>query len=163
MAWTSPRTWVSGETVTVALLNTHVRDNLKAIGDPWTSYTPTLTGITLGTGGTNVGAYMQAGKFVNGRVIITLGTSGTLTSAMAATLPVTPLITTDGMPLGQAMMFDSSASNLVDGQCRWSNSLSAAAIQYHLGTATGANATATTPWTWAAGDRILLTFSYEAA
>lgn len=28
MAWTAPRTWVAGELVTAALLNTHVRDNL---------------------------------------------------------------------------------------------------------------------------------------
>ena len=31
MAWTSPRTWVTGETVTSSLLNTHVRDNLNAL------------------------------------------------------------------------------------------------------------------------------------
>ena len=31
MAWTSPRTWVALETVTAALLNTHVRDNLNAL------------------------------------------------------------------------------------------------------------------------------------
>lgn len=28
MAWTTPRTWVAGETVTASLMNTHVRDNL---------------------------------------------------------------------------------------------------------------------------------------
>lgn len=28
MAWTAPRTWVTGEIVTAALLNTHLRDNL---------------------------------------------------------------------------------------------------------------------------------------
>lgn len=28
-AWTSPRTWVAGETVTASLLNTHLRDNLS--------------------------------------------------------------------------------------------------------------------------------------
>ena len=28
MSWTAPRTWVTGEVVTAALLNTHVRDNL---------------------------------------------------------------------------------------------------------------------------------------
>ncbi len=28
MAWTSPRTWVAGEVVTAALLNTHLKDNL---------------------------------------------------------------------------------------------------------------------------------------
>lgn len=34
MAWTSPRTWVTGELVTAALLNTHLRDNLNAVW-PW--------------------------------------------------------------------------------------------------------------------------------
>jgi len=32
MAWTAPRTWVTGELVTAALLNTHLRDNLLATG-----------------------------------------------------------------------------------------------------------------------------------
>lgn len=32
MAWTAPRTWIVGEVVTAALMNTHVRDNLLAIG-----------------------------------------------------------------------------------------------------------------------------------
>ncbi len=31
MAWTNPRTWIVGEIVTAALLNTHVRDNLLAV------------------------------------------------------------------------------------------------------------------------------------
>lgn len=30
MAWTAPRTWTAGETLTAALLNTHLRDNLNA-------------------------------------------------------------------------------------------------------------------------------------
>lgn len=29
MAWTTPRTWVTNETVTAAIMNAHVRDNLK--------------------------------------------------------------------------------------------------------------------------------------
>jgi len=33
MAWTAPRTWVTGEVVTAAMMNTHVRDNLLAIHD----------------------------------------------------------------------------------------------------------------------------------
>lgn len=28
MAWTTPRTWIGGETLTAALLNTHLRDNM---------------------------------------------------------------------------------------------------------------------------------------
>ena len=32
MAWTSPITWTAGQLVTAADLNTHVRDNLIALG-----------------------------------------------------------------------------------------------------------------------------------
>lgn len=31
MAWTTPRTWTAGETVTAAIMNTHVRDNLAVL------------------------------------------------------------------------------------------------------------------------------------
>ena len=31
MAWTAPRTWVTGEVVTAAVMNTHVRDNLNTL------------------------------------------------------------------------------------------------------------------------------------
>ena len=31
--WTDPRTWVAGELVSASLLNVHLRDNLKAIGE----------------------------------------------------------------------------------------------------------------------------------
>lgn len=33
MAWTSPLTWVAGQVVTAAQLNTHVRDNLNDLSD----------------------------------------------------------------------------------------------------------------------------------
>lgn len=33
MAWTTPRTWVAGETVTAAIGNTHWRDNLLDLAD----------------------------------------------------------------------------------------------------------------------------------
>jgi len=33
VAWTAPRTWVAGEVVTAAELNTHVRDNLTFLHD----------------------------------------------------------------------------------------------------------------------------------
>jgi hypothetical protein len=31
VAWTAQRTWVQGEVVTAALMNTHLRDNIKAV------------------------------------------------------------------------------------------------------------------------------------
>lgn len=37
MAYTAPRTWVTGELVTATLLNTHIRDNMDALKAPPTS------------------------------------------------------------------------------------------------------------------------------
>jgi len=34
MGWTSPRTWVTGEIVTAAMLNEQLRDNFLYLGDP---------------------------------------------------------------------------------------------------------------------------------
>jgi len=34
MAWTTPRTWSPGETVTASLMNTHIRDNLNVLKTP---------------------------------------------------------------------------------------------------------------------------------
>ena len=35
MTWNSPRTWDPGDLVIAAVLDEQLRDNLKAIGDPW--------------------------------------------------------------------------------------------------------------------------------
>jgi len=58
MAWTAPRTWVSGETVTAALMNTHVRDNFNALQVVTTkgdlivaTASVTLTRLPIGTDG----------------------------------------------------------------------------------------------------------------
>jgi hypothetical protein len=48
VAWTSPRSWVSGETVTSTILNTHVRDNLNAIVSPPYAYIRATTATSVG-------------------------------------------------------------------------------------------------------------------
>ena len=52
MAWTAPRTWVVGEIVTAAQLNTHIRDNesyLKGIGQVPTIQSGLIVDSSLGT------------------------------------------------------------------------------------------------------------------
>ena len=44
MAWTAPRTWVSGELVTAALFNTYIRDNQLAIVASTGAYANAVTG-----------------------------------------------------------------------------------------------------------------------
>lgn len=168
--WTAPRTWVAGETVTAALLNTHLRDNLLALGQAWTSYTPTLTAATVNptigaTGNVLIGAYRQAGKDVIARFKIKFGTTGPAagTGQYFVALPVAANVTTP-VAGGNCYLFDSSASGgatpvpyLVD-----TNRLG---FLYPATWPSGALTFvgAATPWTWAGADELNATFAYEAA
>ena len=158
MVWTSPRTWVAGEVPTAAIFNTHVRDNLKAIGDAWTSYSPTLGGWTLGNG-TLTGYYLQAGKDVRGKVFYTVGSTDTKSGALTISLPVTKVTDSGlGMPLGTAVLFDTSTSTR-NFQHVAQNSTTA--MRFY--SSAGAALTDTAPWTWATGDTLVALFMYEAA
>lgn len=73
MAWSSPRTWVTGETVTAAQMNAHVRDNLDALNPldsvAATSWSPTLEAVTTdpttnGAPLTGTGRYWRVGPLV---------------------------------------------------------------------------------------------------
>lgn len=44
MAWTTARTWVSGELVDETILNTHIRDNLNALKTPPTDFSLSAAG-----------------------------------------------------------------------------------------------------------------------
>jgi hypothetical protein len=44
MSWTTPRTWVSGETVTASVMNTHVRDQFDYVKSSPSLSTLVLTG-----------------------------------------------------------------------------------------------------------------------
>lgn len=54
----------------------------------WVSWTPTWTGLTIGSGGTNVGAYCQTGKKVEFYLKLTLGTSPAYASLVSFAVPV---------------------------------------------------------------------------
>jgi hypothetical protein len=59
MAWTAPRTWTPLETVTAALLNLHVRDNLNLLKtriDTDGTLKTQLFGVAYSVGGANTGA-----------------------------------------------------------------------------------------------------------
>lgn len=165
MVWTDPVAFHDGPPgLTAAEMNTYVAENLKTIGDPRSSYTPTLTGISLGGGGTSVGKFSKSGRAVNGTVVITLGTTGALSGTPGFTLPAAPLIVDNGFPFGICSLFDASATAFVHGFLRWNSTASNVAMVYNNATPTSsAVVNASTPWTWTSGDKILAQFSYEAA
>lgn len=163
MAWTAPRTWVAGETVTAALMNTHVRDNLKAIGDAWTTYVPTWTAATtnptLGNG-TKTGRYVQAGKLIIFSISITFGSTTTVGSGIYSfSLPATAI--DNKIAVGQGMAFDTSATALTSLVVFIDNSGFTTVRAKDM--ATDSNVTHAAPYAWANGDEINLSGVYEAA
>jgi hypothetical protein len=158
MAWTDPRTWVAGETVTAAQLNTHVRDNLKAVGDPWAAYTPTWTAVTtnptLGNG-ILAGDFMQAGKLVAFRIDLTFGSTTNAGSGNYRwSLPVTSIIGSP-LPVGQG-------STQIANVRTWGARLFAVGSVI-LTDSAGVEVSHNNPGVWANGSRILITGMYEAA
>lgn len=160
MAWTTPRTWVAGEVLTAALLNTHLRDNLNAINGIWQAYTPTYTGgFNAGSGATLVGRWTQIGKTVHFRARITLGTGFTIGSAAGLSLPVNYNNTT-----ANSNVFSVLGSTGVNTWLGGASTSSTACSAYIIGTNGQAGAiTSTQPFVWKATDTLDVTGTYEAA
>lgn len=162
MAWIAPRTWVAGEIVTAANMNNHIRGNFRALGDPWTTYTPvwasTGTAPTLGNG-TIDGGFAQAGQLVFFSIVLTIGSTSTAgTSIYTLTLPV-PTALPANAAVGSAHYFDASPTGYYSYTAYRSGG---DAGQIAL-SATNTRWNATSPVVPAVGDVISVNGCYEAA
>jgi len=99
MAWTAPRTWVASETLTAALLNTHLRDNLNetAVAKVTTkgdiaiaTGANALTRLAVGSNGAVLVAdsaatpgvrWSSTGKTASGAIAVNVDIANTLTAA----------------------------------------------------------------------------------
>lgn len=147
-----------------------------ALNAAWTSWTPTLSGIAIGTGGSAelTGKFRQIGKLVHCRLFLKFGTSGqTLpTGDFTFTLPVTsvtPAGTATVQGLGRASARDVSAGDVMSGFVVWA-STTTIKLRFPLasGTYVVQNASSvpsgSVPFSWATGDEIYLDgIIYEAA
>ena len=83
MAWTTPRDWATGELVTAAMMNAHVRDNLKALG-------PVVAGIVTGsTGAISSGTTATCSRTGAGAYTVTFSTAFAVTPSVELQ-PVSP-------------------------------------------------------------------------
>lgn len=76
----TPRTWVVGEVVAAATMNTEIRDQFNSMFAAWTTYTPTWTssGTAPAIGnGTLLGRYMKIGRTVICHINMTTGSLST--------------------------------------------------------------------------------------
>lgn len=162
---------------TLATLSTPVSDasvtNAKLAagagqpGGAWTSWTPTWTNITVGSG-TVVAKYSQIGKTVVARISFIYGSGSAVGTAVTFTLPVTavsyPNIANDMDIIGSGHMLDSGSGNYdaVVGIATTTTAriYSKKADATHVYTT---DLTSTVPFTWAANDTITLLLTYEAA
>lgn len=171
MAWTSPRTWVAAEKPPAATYNTHVRDNFKAIGDAWTAYgsgsswTSSGTAPSLGNGTWN-GKYMQAGKLVHFRIVLTMGSTTTygtgtylLALPVAAASDIGRLLITNGDARDDSAAGDFMIGGLITNSA---TTLSLRALPATAGIAMVVVSN-TVPFTFANLDSITISGTYEAA
>ena len=157
MAWTSPKTFSANAVLTASELNTHLRDNLKALTE-WTTYTPTWAGTggtpTIGNG-TLTGRYISAGDLCHVNIKLLWGSNTTANTATAwtLTLPVTAagsaLLMVAANDFGTAVHVGSARIDSGDTTVQMFN--------HGSGTAFGA----TTPFTWTNQDSLYISGTYE--
>ena len=165
MAWSAPRTWVTGELVTSTIMNQHVRDNLLAAHADGVDYTPawTSTGTAPALGnGTITGRYLRAGDLIVVKVHLTMGSTTTYgTGDWRFSIPANAV----GLYWrGVAEFIDTSASTGYGGACRIESSTTISVFSYAVSGSLIAEAfvAATIPYTWANTDQLRLTLAYEA-
>lgn len=134
-----------------------------ALTDAWTAWTPTLTNLTLGSGSL-LARYRRIGKSVDYIFNFTFGSGSAVGTNPQFTLPVAPNGTTYPDTFwfpALAYVLDSGTTERPAGLTR--NGGSALFFRYWDATPKLTTITATAPWTWATGDRLIAQGSYEAA
>lgn len=99
MAWTTPKTWTTGELVTAAQLNTHIRDNLDALFSPNSDLVSITTDITT-TSGTFVDATGLVIIFTIQGDTALIGFTGVISNSSAAATLTTVELDVDGVDVG---------------------------------------------------------------
>jgi len=137
----------------------------------WQTYTPVLstdgTQPALGTGPTQLGKYMQQGKFVYVKIALKFGTGPTIgTGNYFISLPITADISNSNFSniLNPGALFDASAGAPAFPQAYIA---SATTIGFYYPSTWPSAAqvlvSATAPWAWATGDEFKVNTKYEAA
>ena len=134
--------------------------DLNTIAGAWDSFTVTLTNVSIGNG-TASGFYKKIGRTVVYRVLVTFGSTTSVSGSITIDLPVTG---TASQGVHNVFMTDDSAAATYPGVV--SPNTTSAVIRAINTAGTYATQTATSssiPFTWATSDVIRLTGVYEAA
>jgi len=129
----------------------------------WQSYSPTWTNLTIGNG-TNIFKYTQIGQTIHVEMGFIRGSSGSESGELKFSLPQTASISNSAWTSGTTTLFDTSTGKIYTGYVTLTSSTQGAFRLYQNNTGTeitGNTVNATVPFTWATGDVITATFTYE--
>ena len=151
----NPFPFVAGNVLQAAELN--------GIGEA-TAYTPTFTNFTLGNG-TLAASYVQVQKLVQVSVVITLGSTSSMTGQISISKPVTGAVGASlNISVGLARLGDSGTGVRVAHVRNDSGSaVSVRVLDVAATYLTEVNISSTVPFTWTTNDDLRLSFVYEAA
>jgi hypothetical protein len=129
--------------------------------DAYTSYTPSLTGITLGNG-TLTGKYMRLGKMCQGEAIVVFGSTTSVTGIPEIGLPFTSTTSTNN-PIQCTLLDNGTAVYLGLSYLQSATTMRILTINTAGSYAVEAGVSSTVPFTWATADRINVNFCFEVA
>ena len=138
-------------------------DIASALTDSWTTWVPTLTNLTQGSG-TLTAKYRRVGKTVDFRFLFIFGAASAVGTSPQFTLPVAPhsdYAAAAGAFLGSGYLIDASGGAR-DGAPLYVSG-STVTIQFWNATPANTGVTSTGPWTWATGDILEVHGTYYTA
>lgn len=132
--------------------NVSKADHAHGVNTGWTDYTPTLTNVTVGSGGSTAGRYMLVdANLMLVYAFFALGSSGfSVSGAISVSLPGGVTGYTTVTQRISCSAFDSSADTTFSGQAT-AGSTTFSSFRFNNIAGTG---TTTVPFTWAASDNL---------
>lgn len=132
--------------------------------EAWTSFVPVWTNLTIGNA-TVIAKYTKIGKTVHGFIKVTLGSSSSIGTNPLVTLPIAFSSANGNVVAGQIRFDDAGTANVYGALELEADGVKAQIVSLGV---QGANVaalavSAVSPFTWAIGDQIQITFTYEAA
>lgn len=156
----TPTTYTAGMVVTDTELTKDITTAWTNLQSSWDTYSPSHSGITLGTGGTLTARYQRVGKTIDVFIQFTFGTGSSMGTSPTINLPVNAL-ESDWVCPGRA--FDASASNYYNVSGLGNATQIGVRTEPTVAGGAMTTVTATSPFTWASGDTLTLCGRYEAA
>lgn len=169
MAYSTLPTVVTGTPIASATWGNVIKANFDAafpLGvDAWTSWSSTLTNLTLGNG-VVVSKYQRIGRSIHWRFKFTLGSTSAVGTGPQFSLPTTPhaeYVQWDTM--GNSTLIDVSAAGIYNAVVILTTAGASNVIFQRIGGSGSAavGVTALVPMTWAVGDILTANGTYESA